>query len=117
MTGGRIDAFVQSVGTAASVRGVSEGLREQRRDVHVVAVEPSESAVLSGGQTGVHRIEGVGAGFVVPLWDPTVVDAIETVSTEEARQATEERLRAVARDGRLATWVHPPERRRIRPGR
>jgi cysteine synthase A len=84
-TGGRVDAFVQSVGTAASVRGVAEGLRERRRDVHVVAVEPSESAVLSGHPTGVHRIEGVGAGFVVPLWDPNVIDAIDTVSTEEAR--------------------------------
>jgi cysteine synthase A len=84
-TGGRVDAFVQSVGTAASARGVAEGLRERRRDVHIVAVEPAESAVLSGGQTGVHRIEGIGAGFVVPLWDPHVIDEIETVSTEEGR--------------------------------
>ena len=84
-TRGRVDAFVQSVGTAASARGVAEGLREQRGDLHVVAVEPAESAVLSGRQTGVHRIEGIGAGFVVPLWDPKVIDEIETVSTEEAR--------------------------------
>lgn len=84
-TEGRVDAFVQSVGTAASVRGVAESLREKRSDIHIVAVEPSESAVLSGQKTGVHKIEGIGAGFVVPLWDPCVIDEIATVSTEEAK--------------------------------
>lgn len=83
-TGGRIDAFVQSTGTAASVRGVAEGLRRRKPDIHVVAVEPAESAVLSGGASGVHRIEGVGAGFVVPLWRRDAVDAIAAVSTAEA---------------------------------
>lgn len=83
-TGGRVDAFVQSVGTAASVRGVAERLREKKRDVRIVAVEPSESAVLSGGKTGSHKIEGVGAGFVVPLWDPSVIDEIAPVSTGKA---------------------------------
>lgn len=85
-TGGRIDGFVQSTGTAASVRGVSEALRQRARALQIVAVEPSESPVLSGGQGGAHRIEGVGAGFVVPLWDPAAVDEIATVSTEEAMQ-------------------------------
>jgi cysteine synthase A len=83
-TSGRIDPFVQSTGTAASVRGVAEGLRRKRSDIRIVAVEPSESAVLSGGATGVHRIEGVGAGFVVPLWHAGIADEIETVSTDEA---------------------------------
>src|SRR5262249_53649705 len=83
-TGGRLDAFVQSTGTAASVRGVAAGLRRRRTDVRIVAVEPTESAVLSGGKTGVHRIEGVGAGFVVPLWQPGIADEIATVSTEDA---------------------------------
>jgi cysteine synthase A len=82
-TEGRIDAFVQSTGTAACVRGVAEGLRH-KGDVHIVAVEPKESAVLSGGKTGTHKIEGVGAGFVVPLWEPALIDAIATVSTEDA---------------------------------
>jgi cysteine synthase A len=84
-TGGKISAFVQSVGTAASVRGIAESLREKRSDVHIVAVEPSESAVLSGRGTGIHKIEGIGAGFVVPLWDPHVIDEVATVSTEEAK--------------------------------
>jgi cysteine synthase A len=85
-TEGRVDAFVQSVGTAASLRGVAESLRARRSDIHIVAVEPAESAVLSGHATGVHKIEGIGAGFVVPLWDPSVVNEISTVSTEEAKK-------------------------------
>jgi cysteine synthase A len=81
---GRIDAFVQATGTAACVRGVAEGLRRHKPDIHIVAVEPTESAVLSGGKTGSHKIEGVGAGFVVPLWEPSIADEIATVSTDEA---------------------------------
>jgi cysteine synthase A len=84
-TEGRVDAFVQSVGTAASVRGVAECLRAKRDGIYVVAVEPAESAVLSGGASGVHKIEGIGAGFVVPLWEPRVIDEIAAVSTEEAK--------------------------------
>lgn len=83
-TGGRIDAFVQSVGTAASLRGIAEGLRQAGARARIVAVEPAESPVLSGGRTGAHRIDGVGAGFVVPLWRAAPVDRIECVSTEEA---------------------------------
>ena len=83
-TGGRIDAFVQSTGTAACVRGVAEVLRRKKLDIRIVAVEPKESPVLSGGKTGAHKIEGIGAGFVVPLWSPSIVDEIATVSTEEA---------------------------------
>lgn len=85
-TGGKVDAFVQSVGTSASLRGNAERLRRFNPDIHVVAVEPAESAVLSGGSTGVHKIEGVGAGFVVPLWDPGLVDEIATVTTSDAMQ-------------------------------
>ncbi len=83
-TGGRIDGFVQCAGTAACVRGVAEVLRRNRPDIHIVAVEPKESAVLSGGRSGSHKIEGVGAGFVVPLWDSSIADDIAAVSTEEA---------------------------------
>ena len=84
-TSGRIDAFVQSVGTAASLRGIAAGLREQEARIKIVAVEPAESAVLSGGPAGAHKIDGVGAGFVVPLWQEGLADAIERVSTAEAR--------------------------------
>jgi cysteine synthase len=95
-TNGRIDAFVQSAGTAACVRGVAEVLRRRKPGIHIVAVEPSESAVLSGGETGVHKIEGIGAGFVVPLWDSAIADEIATVSTEDATSMARRLARADA---------------------
>lgn len=84
-TGGRIDGFVQSVGTAASLLGTAEGLRRHDKRIAIVAVEPAESPVLSGGKTGAHKIDGIGAGFVVPLWRTDVTDRIEQVSTDEAK--------------------------------
>jgi cysteine synthase A len=83
-TDGKIDGFVQSVGTAASLRGIAEGLRRHNERIAVVAVEPSESPVLSGGAAGAHHIDGIGAGFVVPLWQNDIADQIEQVSTEDA---------------------------------
>jgi cysteine synthase A len=90
-TKGQVGAFVQSVGTAGSLRGVSTRLRGHDETVRIVAVEPEESAVLSGRPSGSHRIEGTGAGFVVPLWTETLANEIQTVSTEEA-MATARRL-------------------------
>lgn len=83
-TGGAIDGFVQSMGTAASLRGIGEALRERRPQIKIVAVEPAESAVLSGGAPGSHKIDGIGAGFIVPLWHKGLADKIERVSTGEA---------------------------------
>jgi cysteine synthase len=82
--GRRIDGFVQSVGTAASLRGIAERMRKHNPRVRIVAVEPAESPVLSGGRSGAHKIDGVGAGYVVPLWQPGLADHIETVSTQDA---------------------------------
>ncbi|MCC2650877.1 MAG: cysteine synthase [Microvirga sp.] len=116
---GRVDGFVQSVGTAASLRGIAEGLRRHRNDLQIVAVEPAESAVLSGGPSGAHKIDGIGAGYVVPLWQETIADGIERVSTEEAmamafRLAREEGLFAGTSTGanviaalRLAERLEP----------
>jgi cysteine synthase A len=84
-TGGRIDGFVQSVGTAASLRGLAAGLRARNDAIRITAVEPAESPVLSGGAPGAHKIDGIGAGFVVPLWQDGAADVIERVSTEDAR--------------------------------
>ncbi|MDQ0677377.1 cysteine synthase A [Arthrobacter pascens] len=81
---GRVDAFVQFVGTAHSIHGTARALRVHLPGLRVVAVEPAESAVLSGGPTGSHRIEGTGIGFIPPLWEPEEVDAIEQVSSDEA---------------------------------
>jgi cysteine synthase A len=81
---GRVDAFVQFVGTAHSIHGTARGLRGHLPGLRVIAVEPAESAVLSGNPTGSHRIEGTGIGFIPPLWEPEAVDAIELVSSDEA---------------------------------
>jgi cysteine synthase A len=83
-TDGRIDAFVQSVGTAASLRGIAEVLRASQRPPQIIAVEPEESPVLSGGASGSHKIDGIGAGYVVPLWQKDLADRIERVSTADA---------------------------------
>ena len=83
-TGGAIDGFVQSIGTAASLRGTSEALRRHNPKIRVAAVEPAESPVLSGGKPGAHKIDGIGVGFIPPLWQGGIVDAIEPVSTEDA---------------------------------
>jgi cysteine synthase A len=83
--GGKVDAFVHVVGTAHSIHGATKSLRKHKPDLHVTAVEPAESAVLSGKPTGSHKIEGIGIGFIPPLWEPNQVDEITTVTTEEAK--------------------------------
>ena len=107
-TGGQVDAFVQGVGTGGSLRGNAEGLRRYNPQVRIVAVEPAESPVLSGGKTGSHKIDGIGAGFVVPLWRKDIADDIEAVSTDEAtdtafRLAREEGLFAGTSTGANVT--------------
>ncbi|CAH2808201.1 MAG: Cystathionine beta-synthase (EC [uncultured Paraburkholderia sp.] len=84
-TGGRLDGFVQSVGTAASLRATSRRLREHDARIRIAGVEPAESAVLSGGPTGAHKIDGIGAGYVVPLWHDGIADELDRVSTDDAR--------------------------------
>jgi cysteine synthase len=84
-TGGELDAFVHSVGTAASLRGVATVLKRHKPSIKIVAVEPAESSVLLGGPAGAHKIEGVGIGYTPPLWDATLVDDIVPVSTNDAK--------------------------------
>lgn len=79
------DCFVQSVGTAQCITGVARVLRMLHPRVRIVAVEPEESPVLSGGAPGAHAIEGVGPGFVPPVWRADLADEIVTVSTAEAK--------------------------------
>src|SRR4030095_6540727 len=87
-TGGEVDAFVHCVGTAASSRGVATILKQRKPGVRIVCVEPAESPVLSGGQPGPHKIEGVGVGFVPPLWELSLVDEVLPVATEAAKEMT-----------------------------
>lgn len=84
-TSGKVDAFVHCVGTAASSRGVATVLKRHEPRVRIVAIEPAESAVLSGGPAGPHKIEGVGIGYTPPLWEPTLVDAVQAVRTDDAK--------------------------------
>jgi cysteine synthase A len=84
-TEGEIDAFVHSVGTAASLRGVAAVLKRHKPGIRIVAVEPAESSVLLGGPAGPHKIEGVGIGYTPPLWDPAAVDDIIAVKTADAK--------------------------------
>jgi len=93
-SGGRVDVFVHAVSTAHSIHGTAQALRRHDARVRVAAVEPAESAVLSGKPSGSHKIEGIGIGFVPPLWKPQEVDEILTVSTEEAKAMA----RRLARD-------------------
>lgn len=83
-TDARIDAVVQSVGTSGSFRGLATRLRELKPEIETIAVEPAESAVLSGGKSGSHKIEGTGPGFVPPQWRPELASAIAQVSSADA---------------------------------
>ena len=85
-TGGEVVAFVHAVGTAHSIHGVARALHKHNPAVKIIAVEPAESPVLSGGASGSNRIEGIGIGFIPPLWEPDQVDEIVQVSYEEARE-------------------------------
>jgi len=91
---GKVDAFVHSVGTAGSLRGIATQLRQLNDRVQVIAVEPAESAVLSGGPSGSHKIEGTGPGFVPPLWRDGIADEICPVSSTDAMAMTRRLARA-----------------------
>jgi cysteine synthase A len=84
-TEGAVDAFVHGVGTAASSRGVATVLKRHRPGVQVAVVEPAESPVLLGGPPGAHKIEGIGIGYAPPLWEPSLVDEILPIPTDDAK--------------------------------
>jgi cysteine synthase A len=84
--GGKVDAFVQCVGSAHSLNGVSKVLRGYNPNLHIAAAEPAESAVLSGGTKGSHRIEGIGLGFIPAGWRPEEVNEVQSATSEEAIQ-------------------------------
>ncbi|MFG6369899.1 MAG: cysteine synthase A [Lachnospiraceae bacterium] len=89
-TEGVIDVFVASVGTGGTITGTGRFLKEKNANIKIVAVEPSDSPVLSGGQAGAHKIQGIGAGFVPNVLDTNIYDEIITVENEQAFEASRE---------------------------
>lgn len=83
-TDGKVDVFVAGVGTGGTISGVGAGLKEHNSSVEIVAVEPVDSPVLSGGKPGAHKIQGIGAGFVPKIYDASVVDRVMQVSNDDA---------------------------------
>ena len=83
-TGGQVDIFVAGVGTGGTVSGIGRRLKENNPDVRIVAVEPASSPVLSGGCSGPHKIQGIGAGFVPKTYDASVVDEVVRVENDDA---------------------------------
>jgi cysteine synthase A len=90
---GRVDLLVAGVGTGGTLSGTGKYLKEKNKDLKIIAVEPSSSAVLSGKERGSHEIEGIGAGFVPPVLDRSIIDEIICVSDEDARKFSVELAR------------------------
>lgn len=100
-TDGHIDMFVAGVGTGGTITGVGSALKQHNPNIQVVAVEPFDSPVLSGGRAAAHKLQGIGAGFVPSIYDASVVDSIVTVRSEDAFAASRE----VAREEGLLVGI------------
>ena len=100
-TDGEVDAFVAGVGTGGTITGVGEFLKSKKADVKIVAVEPATSAVLSTGQAGAHKIQGIGAGFVPNTLNTEIYDEIITVENEDAFETG----RTLARKGGVLVGI------------
>lgn len=100
-TAGQVDVFIAGVGTGGTVSGVGRALKEKNMLVEIIAVEPASSPVLSGGQAGPHKIQGIGANFVPETYQPGYVDRVITITNEEAFEAA----RSLAKDHGLLVGI------------
>ena len=118
-TGGKVDYLVAGVGTGGTISGAGRYLKEQNPEIRVVAVEPADSPVLSGGSPGPHLIEGIGAGFVPSIYDGGVVDEVirvtndDAIATAKQLAKTEGMLAGISSRGQRVR--RPPNRVRRRP--
>jgi cysteine synthase A len=108
-TNGAVDIFISGIGTGGTITGAGRYLREQKKDIHIVAVEPAESPVLSGGDPTPHRQQGIGAGFIPEVLDTSIYDEVGRVTNEDAigttrRLAREEAIFAGISSGSI-TWA------------
>ena len=92
-TDGEVDIFIAGVGTGGTITGVGEVLKSRKPGVQIIAVEPTDSPVLSGGNPGPHKIQGIGAGFVPDILNVSVIDEIITVTNDQAIQTSRELAR------------------------
>lgn len=92
-TDGGVDAVISGVGTGGTITGVGQILKKRKPEIRMIAVEPEDSPVLSGGQPGPHKIQGIGAGFIPPIVDRSVIDDVVTISNETAFETAREAAR------------------------
>jgi cysteine synthase A len=102
-TNGGVDVVISGVGTGGTITGVGQVLKKRKPEVRMIAVEPEDSPVLSGGQPGPHKIQGIGAGFIPPIIDRDVIDEVVTISNETAFETAREAARLEGLPGGISS--------------
>jgi len=105
-TDGNVDAIIAGVGTGGTITGCAQACKEHKRDVKIVAVEPEDSSVLSGGEPGPHKIQGIGAGFIPVIIDKSLIDEVITVSNDEAFMTARKLSRMEGIPGGISTGAN-----------